>query len=74
MSTYTRVSLGVLVKLTLVLAIIATCLQIPMLIAMFFVQNIALDENEQVVYGGKRIAMDKKRQTTDKEEESIEEK
>ncbi|OCF39196.1 siderochrome-iron transporter [Kwoniella heveanensis CBS 569] len=44
-----------------ILAILATCLQIPMLIGMFFVKNVALTQDEQIAHGGKRIALDKPR-------------
>ncbi|WVQ99082.1 hypothetical protein IAU59_006214 [Kwoniella sp. CBS 9459] len=44
-----------------ILSILATCLQIPMLVCMFFVRNVALTQDEQIAHGGKRIAMDKPR-------------
>lgn len=48
-------------RLTAAIAIIATCLQVPMLISMLFLHDVALTEDEQVVLGGRRIAMDKKK-------------
>jgi hypothetical protein len=52
-----------------IIAIIATCLQIPMLVAMLFVRDVALDEEEQVVHGGKRVAMDRRRKESESESE-----
>lgn len=43
-----------------IIAIAATCLQIPMLISMWFVKSIKLTEDEQVTVGGKRLALDKR--------------
>lgn len=39
------------------LAIVATCIQVPMFVAMFFIHDIGLTEDEQVVEAGRRIAM-----------------
>lgn len=45
-----------------VLAIVATCLQIPMLISMFFIEDLQLTEDEQIILAGKRIGLGKKKQ------------
>jgi len=50
-----------------IIAIIATCLQIPMLVAMLFVTNVALDEEEQVIHGGRRVALDRERKESEGE-------
>lgn len=47
------------------LAIVATCIQVPMFIAMFFIHDIGLTEDEQIVEAGRRIAMGKR---TEREE------
>lgn len=39
------------------MAIVATCLQIPMLVAMLFVKDYALTEEEQHVEAGRRLAL-----------------
>ncbi|WVR06075.1 hypothetical protein IAU60_003103 [Kwoniella sp. DSM 27419] len=51
-----------------ILAVVATCLQIPMLVAMFFVRDVALTKEEQIVHGGKRIAMDREKEKTREDE------
>ncbi|WVQ69685.1 uncharacterized protein L199_007905 [Kwoniella botswanensis] len=46
-----------------ILAIVATCLQVPMLIGMFFVKDIVLTEEEEVAHAGKRLGLDKKKRS-----------
>lgn len=56
-----------------VLAIVSTCLQIPMLISMFFIEDLQLTEDEQIILGGKRIGLSKKKQEQIDEREGEEE-
>lgn len=56
-----------------VLAIVSTCLQIPMLISMFFIEDLQLTEDEQIILGGKRIGLGKKKQEQIDEREGEEE-
>ncbi|WVO22932.1 uncharacterized protein IAS62_004276 [Cryptococcus decagattii] len=56
-----------------ILAIVATCLQIPMLISMFFIEDLQLTEDEQIILAGKRIGLGKKKQEKVDEREGEEE-
>ncbi|OWZ54087.1 siderochrome-iron transporter [Cryptococcus neoformans var. grubii Br795] len=56
-----------------ILAIVSTCLQIPMLISMFFIEDLQLTEDEQIILGGKRIGLSKKKQEQIDEREGEEE-
>ncbi|WVQ89749.1 hypothetical protein IAS59_003512 [Cryptococcus gattii] len=56
-----------------ILAIVATCLQIPMLISMFFIEDLQLTEDEQIILAGKRIGLGKKKQEKVDEREGGEE-
>jgi hypothetical protein len=53
---------------TRLLAIVATCFQVPMFIAMFFIHDIGLTESEQIVEAGKRIAIGRKEDESEKDE------
>ncbi|KIR38305.1 siderochrome-iron transporter [Cryptococcus deuterogattii 99/473] len=56
-----------------ILAIVATCLQIPMLISMFFIEDLQLTEDEQIIHAGKRIGLGKEKQEKVDEREGKEE-
>ncbi|WRT67513.1 uncharacterized protein IL334_004485 [Kwoniella shivajii] len=47
---------------TIFLAIVATCLQVPMLISMFFVKDVILTEEEEVLHAGRRLGLDRKKE------------
>ncbi|WWC60725.1 uncharacterized protein I303_103301 [Kwoniella dejecticola CBS 10117] len=57
-----------------ILAIVATCLQVPMLIGMFFVKDIVLTEQEEVAHAGKRLGLDKERKGSKDQSDRDEEK